>query len=157
MKFEFEGQTYVIAFKHDLPETPGRETHCTIYRLDHNTLTDHSKVETGFRTAIAEGFGRCHPADQWTKEGGRTAALRNALDIGGAFDEEPEWSRAWNRGQLKAFRAAAWNAYQTRHWDAHVRQVAADAAAEAKRARILMEQAGAVLAEVIAEMPAGEA
>lgn len=177
MKFQFEGQTYVIGFAHDksrdwaaheghavqltriirpvelpgvslfcvncallLSHVPkslrGRLTECSIFRV--------SSIEGGVsKLEVAHGIGRCNPKDRWTREAGRIAALRNALRgtsiadatlVEDAVFTFPDGSQMPMPRTRQGFVAAAWEVYQTRHWNTQVRQLA-DADRALARAR----------------------
>lgn len=189
MKFQFEGQTYVIGFAHDpsrdwaahekhtvalmrhehlvslaakvntspppialfcvdcglrLSRVPKAErprvTTCRIYQVSQKEESaDHSNESAAAgiagerpaaaKTLVASGVGRCNERDLWTREGGRLAALRNALRATSIADASlvedvvftfPDGSKMPMLRTRQGFVANAWEAYQTRHWSAHV-------------------------------------
>ena len=96
----------------------------------------HTVGTTRVEEQIAEGAGRCNPRDHWTREGGRRAALANALEaVMKAMFAVPAFVEYAHQGahdvdalakrvlidtrriideRAKAFRAAAWAAYNNR-------------------------------------------
>jgi hypothetical protein len=99
-----------------------RRSHCTIYQVV-DVSAEINDTEASI--VIASASSRPHaktakcPGDCFSREGGRRAALANALEclptIASLFNEDNSLADADTvRAKRKAFRAAAWAAYNAR-------------------------------------------
>lgn len=118
MTFQFNGQTYRLVFHHDKPlkevecscfcghrhrHIYNRQTTCRILRRNPTALSPRAEWDE-----VARGRGTVHPKDVFTKEGGRGASLRYALEMVRVPLSPTEY---------REFSKAAWDAYRNRNRD----------------------------------------
>jgi hypothetical protein len=86
---------------------PPRLVRCMIWRVweDRDVPAAAGADVATARALVSEASARCHPKEQWTRERGKIAALRNAL--------LPQ-ALPFETAAQQAFRAAAFDAYRNR-------------------------------------------